>query len=201
MVKGGKKVVSTTPSHVIQSTMVKKVNVIARIPVRTLTPILHGTYLGITMSVANICKCLTFRAIVEEILPDGSVIFLDMNNYNKINRLEDPEVQKKIEEYRRSAVMGTKAQAYMTSSNIINHTAPLPRNHYLYSTKEKCDSDGFADSMDAMDQYKAQLKADAEESTTPPVRPGFPVVNTATQEVKQSETPVPEEGEEVSEDD
>ena len=40
--------------EITRNTMVKKVNIIARLPVRTLYPPIHGTYEGINMSPANV---------------------------------------------------------------------------------------------------------------------------------------------------
>ena len=66
-------------------TMVKKVNVIANIPVRTVSPAMQGKYFGIAMTPANILKCLNARAIVDEILPDGTKVRLTKKNYNRDN--------------------------------------------------------------------------------------------------------------------
>ena len=67
------------------TTMVKKVNVVAKLPIRTMTPVLFGEHKGISMSPANIFKCLIHRAIVDEVLPDGTLVRLDMTNYNQDN--------------------------------------------------------------------------------------------------------------------
>lgn len=66
-------------------TMVKKVNVVARIPVRNVYPPLHGEYKGISMSPSNILKCILGRATVDEILSDGSTLRLNARNYNTDN--------------------------------------------------------------------------------------------------------------------
>lgn len=66
-------------------TMVKKVNVIANIPVRTISPAMQGKYFGVAMTPANILKCLNARAIVDEILPDGTKVRLTKKNYNQDN--------------------------------------------------------------------------------------------------------------------
>ncbi len=61
--------------------MTKRVNIRTYIPVRSFTPPIHGTYNNIIMSTGDILKCLCKRAIVDEILPDGSTVRLTMKNY------------------------------------------------------------------------------------------------------------------------
>lgn len=79
----------------MKSTMVKKVNVHAPIPIRTVSPTLYGDYKGLMMSPANIMKCLIHRAAVTEVLSDGTLVKLDRSNYNKDN--SDLMATKKIE--------------------------------------------------------------------------------------------------------
>ena len=65
--------------------MTKRVNVTTTIPVRTITPPLSGTYKDIIMSTGDILKCISRRAIVDEILPNGMTIRLTIGNYYKDN--------------------------------------------------------------------------------------------------------------------
>lgn len=65
--------------------MTKRVNVTTTIPVRTITPPLNGTYKDIIMSTGDILKCISRRAIVDEILPNGMTIRLTMGNYYNDN--------------------------------------------------------------------------------------------------------------------
>lgn len=62
-------------------TMTKRVNIKTTIPVRNITPPLSGTCKDIIMTTGDILKCLCKRAVVEEILPDGTTIKLNMHNY------------------------------------------------------------------------------------------------------------------------
>ena len=62
-------------------TMTKRVNVRATVAVRNTNPPIYGTYKNIIMSTGDILKCLTKRSVVEEILPDGSLIRLNFKNY------------------------------------------------------------------------------------------------------------------------
>ena len=62
-------------------TMTKRVNVRATVAVRNINPPIYGTYKNIIMTTGDILKCLTKRATVDEILPDGSTIRLNYKNY------------------------------------------------------------------------------------------------------------------------
>ena len=59
----------------------KLVNVKTIVPIHTLNPPLSGTYKKIKMTTGDILKCLCKRAIVDEILPDGSLVRLNIGNY------------------------------------------------------------------------------------------------------------------------
>lgn len=61
--------------------MTKRVNINAPIAIRSITPPIYGVCKNIIMSTGDILKCLCKRAIVDEILPDGSTIRLNMRNY------------------------------------------------------------------------------------------------------------------------
>lgn len=63
------------------SAMTKRVNVRATVAVRNTNPPIYGTYKNIIMTTGDILKCLTKRATVDEILPDGSTIRLNYKNY------------------------------------------------------------------------------------------------------------------------
>ncbi len=63
------------------SMMTKLVNVNACVSVRNTNPPIYGVHTNIVMSTGDILKCLCRRAIVDEILPDGSTVRLTMRNY------------------------------------------------------------------------------------------------------------------------
>ena len=63
------------------ATMTKIVNIRTRVAVKTINPPICGTVKGVIMTTGDILKCLCKRALVEEVLPDGSTIKLNMSNY------------------------------------------------------------------------------------------------------------------------
>lgn len=62
-------------------TMTKRVNINAPVAIRTITPPIYGRVSNIVMTTGDILKCLCKRAVVDEILPDGSTVRLTMKNY------------------------------------------------------------------------------------------------------------------------
>ena len=67
--------------------MNKLVNIHASIPVRDVTPPIYGEVMRCTMSTDDIFKCICHRALVDEVLSDGSIVRLGLNNYNKVNEV------------------------------------------------------------------------------------------------------------------
>ena len=61
----------------------KIVNINARIPVKTVAPPIYGVKMGIEMSISDILKCLTRRAIVHQVLSDGSTVQLTTKNFRE----------------------------------------------------------------------------------------------------------------------
>lgn len=170
--------------EIIRNTMVKKVNVIAQIPIRTVYPPIYGSYHGIMMSPSVIFKCIAHKAIVEEILPDGSTIRLDATNYNTVNDPSSEKVKQAVLENRKSAVLNRREDTRdITMKKLQNHTAPLPESHYLYNIKEKCDSEELMSSETATEYDKSYVEAQAETSQTEPER-DLPVADTETGEIK-----------------
>lgn len=61
----------------------KIVNINARIPVKTVSPPIYGVKNGVEMSISDILKCLTRRAIIHQVLSDGSTIQLTTKNFRE----------------------------------------------------------------------------------------------------------------------
>ena len=73
--------------------MIKKVNVAARTPVvvSSLPAPIRGNVRNITLNEQDIFKCITQKAIVDEVLSNGSLVRLSLSNYNKVNEVVKPE--------------------------------------------------------------------------------------------------------------
>lgn len=63
------------------ATMTKIVNIRTRVAVRNVNPPISGSVKGIVMTTGDILKCLCKRAQVEEVLPNGTTVKLNMRNY------------------------------------------------------------------------------------------------------------------------
>lgn len=68
--------------------MIKKVNVYPIAPIYTLRTPINSAILHAELSVGDILTCIYARAKVEEILPNGQIIRLNLKNYNKVNYCE-----------------------------------------------------------------------------------------------------------------
>ena len=65
--------------------MFKTVNIFPKFPVIGVNPPIRTAVRRVTKSTAEIRTCIIARAIVEEILEDGSTVILDLNNFDKDN--------------------------------------------------------------------------------------------------------------------
>lgn len=169
--------------EITRSTMVKKVNVIAQIPIRTVYPPIYGSYSGIMMSPSTIFKCILHKAVVEEILSDGSTIRLNATNYNTVNDPSDERVKQMVLENRKSAVLNRREDTRdITMKKLQTHTAPLPESHYLYNIKDKCDSKEAMDRETAAELDERYVNTQSEKSQTDPERE-LPVVDTESGDI------------------
>lgn len=80
----------------------KIVNIKATIPIRDTTPPIYGVKTNVKMTHSDILKCLCRRAIVEEVLPDGSTVRLNTKNFRdnlaaSVKPVEKPAVKKETE--------------------------------------------------------------------------------------------------------
>lgn len=65
--------------------MKKKVNITPAFPIYTIVPPIVGSVKKMEMSTGDIARCIYRRAIVDEVLDDGSLVRLDLSNYDKDN--------------------------------------------------------------------------------------------------------------------
>ena len=65
--------------------MNKKVNIYPKNPITSVNPTIRTTTLRVTKPVEDIRKCIIARAIVDEVLEDGSIVRLTLSNYDKDN--------------------------------------------------------------------------------------------------------------------
>lgn len=61
--------------------MNKKVNIKTKSIIGTVNPPIYGNIKNKEMCIGDILKCLCMRAIVDEVMPDGTTVRLNMSNY------------------------------------------------------------------------------------------------------------------------
>jgi len=75
--------------------MTKKVNIYPKYPVTSVSPAIRTVTLAVTKTIEDIRKCIIARAIVDEVLSDGTTVRLTMSNFNKNN--DKSKVTKAVE--------------------------------------------------------------------------------------------------------
>lgn len=65
--------------------LIKKVNIYPTMPITALNPVIRVATKNVLKSVEEIRTCINARAMVEEILMDGSTLKLNLSNYDKDN--------------------------------------------------------------------------------------------------------------------
>lgn len=106
--------------------MTKKVNIQTTVAVRNINPPICGRYTGIIMSTSDILKCLCRRAQVDEVLPDGRLVRLNMSNYYLDNgagldayhpRVPETKEHEKAKEPAKPPIDETKVNATLIMGN------------------------------------------------------------------------------------
>lgn len=72
--------------------LIKKVNIYPTMPIIGLNPVVRTVTKNVFKSVDEIKICINARAIVEEILNDGSILRLNLSNYDKNNNVDKDTV-------------------------------------------------------------------------------------------------------------
>lgn len=91
--------------------MYKIVNIKTTRPIRTIRPAILQSVEGIKLTVGDIRRVIYSRALVDEVLSDGSTVRLTLDNYDKVNekikapakkeeepKFEMPEEEPKVEQ-------------------------------------------------------------------------------------------------------
>lgn len=69
----------------------KTVNIIPQVPF-PLKQIIARPIYNVNMSIGDIRVCILKRAIVQEVLPNGKLLNLNLENYDKVNYKESPKI-------------------------------------------------------------------------------------------------------------
>lgn len=170
--------------------MTKRVNITTTIPVRTVTPPLSGTYKDIIMSTGDILKCISRRAIVDEILPNGTTVRLTMRNYYTDNgagldaaeRAMGAKNEEKSAEEHKGTVLDTPVD---DAENVLNTNAEESKEPEASEETATVDEGGEPDVPADEEQAPEAPATNVEEETDVEEAP---VVE--TEETKESEASV-----------
>lgn len=115
----------------------KKVNIFPTGAILTVNPPIRTITRNVTKSTAEIRKCILARATVEEILPGGKTITLNLTNYDKDNTIQ-VDIIKPAEDIQELAAENVLEEGIDNSSkesddaNVQepkNNTSPYPKNN------------------------------------------------------------------------
>ena len=96
--------------------MKKKINIYAKMPFSYGKGIIRGNMNNITLDIEGIRQLILAKNIVDEILPNGELLRLDLTNYNTNN---DPAEKARIE----AAKAAAKPSQGLPVSNVVNNPA------------------------------------------------------------------------------
>ena len=142
--------------------MTKRVNINAPVAIKTITPPIYGTCKNVIMTTGDILKCLCRRAIVEEILPDGSTIRLNMRNY-----YTDNGAGLFVEKEKKKHVNSEKAPEAPKSEEKKDE-APVVETSESNNEDVAEPDNGANDSTDSEPSVEAEVEEVAEVVATPP---------------------------------
>ena len=165
----------------IITTAVKKVNITAPIPIRTVFPNIYGKVDGVMMTPSNILKCLIARATVYEVLSDGSLCKLNYNNYNKVNK---PLI--------RSTKPKEKVQKLVTKAGSAIDVTEVRRSKVIKAPKELTSNDNT--SKEDKEYNEAHKKMLEENSTSTGIKVDDMLDTIKDKEGKEIELPKEEIG-------
>ena len=74
--------------------MKKVVNIEPSLPITTIVPAIYSPIFNCKMSVGDILNCLCAKARVTEVLKDGSLVKLNLSNYDKVHEVEEVVIKK-----------------------------------------------------------------------------------------------------------
>jgi len=82
--------------NIMKKVIKKRVNVTASAPIRVLSIPIRGTSKGLLLSTEDIVKIICQKAVVDEVLEDGTLVRLDLSNYNKDNSKPKEKAEEQI---------------------------------------------------------------------------------------------------------
>lgn len=116
--------------------MLKRVNIFPTVPVYNIKNPIVGTTFNVELSTGDILCCIYARAKVEEILPNGNTLNLNLKNYNKVNFIEEKvehvinteesKVEESNEELNTTSVLEETATVDEDSSEVNNSETISP---------------------------------------------------------------------------
>ena len=108
--------------------MKKRVNVYPVVPILTIRTPIMTTALNCELSHGDILNCIYSRALVDEILPDGNTVRLNLNNYDKCNVSKVETVKLEVESVEEQYVEPVHhiEETVLPEETVIEETVVIP---------------------------------------------------------------------------
>jgi hypothetical protein len=142
--------------------MTKLVNIYPSVPVISTNPPIRSIIRNVKKPVEQIRACIMARATVEEILNDGSIIRLDLTNYDKDNQpktIKAPEPTKVVE---------IKAAESVKAESKVEIKEPTKEEPVVEEPKQEAVEEESAE-IEEMEVLEDTSTDDAAESSEKPV--------------------------------
>lgn len=121
----------------------KKVNIIPQVPF-PLKQIIARPMYNVDMSVGDIRVCILKRAIVQEVLPNGKLLNLTLENYNKVNfkettkvDIEEPKEDNFVIDTDEELIPEKEEVAEESVIELVEETNNTTQTEYQYQRKNK----------------------------------------------------------------
>lgn len=137
--------------------MKKVVNIEPSLPITTIVPAIYSPIFNCKMSVGDILNCLCAKARVTEVLKDGSLVKLNLSNYDKVHEVEEVIVKKE-------EPIIVKKEETIVVEPIIEEEITIPVEEEEITEEEQVqEEDEFSGmSEDEIKEYKELLEMEEE---------------------------------------
>ena len=156
--------------------MNKVVNIYPKYAITTVNPPIRSTVYRVTKSTSEIRNCIIARAVVEEILPDGSTITLNFSNYDKDNT--PSKIDKVISKIEEKAAVIEESVAESTEEPVVKPVEVQVKkeadtnksNNFNSKYNNKKFKNNYQNHINKIDTKKDSDKSESEANTEPEVK-------------------------------
>lgn len=148
--------------------MNKVVNIYPKYAITTVNPPIRSTVYRVTKSTSEIRNCIIARAVVEEILPDGSTITLNFSNYDKDNT--PSKIDKVISKIEEKVAVTEEPIVKPVEVQVKKEADTNKSNNFNPKYNNKKFKNNYQNHINKIDTKKDSDKSESEANTEPEVK-------------------------------